>query len=720
MTASSHGMVSSGTLDQSQVFQDFLNICFNEKIEAVVDVQILDCAGADIWVNPDGTAFSANAGQAFTMRGATRRSTEVRNAYMTFGKFYRLVNGVVTYDITRDPCYTFRISDLHFIGCTRFVNIEGAPIVENCSFFATSMSGFYSAFPANWGIGNGVSIATPYTSITHVVETMACNHLQWFNNNTQDGNLYGLELGGILASQCGNMNIIGGRINACDRALEFNVHPVYGIRVSDTVHLIGMHFESNTKEAIKLAGATQANIQGHIRGSAANWDRANYPLMRIETASSRDIQVNSFFTGVDSSSGVAISANSVTGLTVEGHFKRFMTIANLESGVRNYKFDRVSYEQIRSGTEFVIAASVTPWRKSPSVAENVTPVGVMAGLASLNDDFLGDTLNGNWSVFKGSDGACVDFALAGGAGGIISATTGAAGSGTMALNGVQLVWAGLNFLASPGSVSMIWRAKVDNISAVAVFVGLTDLAASLEMPATYSGTTLTANATDCVGFLYDTQSTNDKWVLVGVKNGTPVVKETLVAPVSDTFVSLRIDIDSAGIANYYINGVIQSAPELVTNGGFATDTDWTKGTDWAIDTEILGAVHTAGSTDTLSQAVSVIAGQTYTLRFRVGSRTAGSITASLTGGTPVTGTTRSVNLPFEEDFVAASGNTTLTFTPTSAFNGNLYDVSLIQKGITNAVTVSAPLSPTVAGFSYNVGASRIISADAISIEQARQ
>ena len=49
-------------------------------------------------------------------------------------------------------------------------------------------------------------------------------------------------------------------------------------------------------------------------------------------------------------------------------------------------------------------------------------------------------------------------------------------------------------------------------------------------------------------------------------------------------------------ANWYdVDNPTYTGPELVTNGGFTTDTDWTKGTGWTINTTTGKAVHTQAS-----------------------------------------------------------------------------------------------------------------------------
>lgn len=732
LRASEAGLYDSTTDDQAARLQAFIALCMKNRWECVVDVGNINCAGKEIWVNPDCSAFSASAGTTFTMRGAARRSTEIRNVYITFGKFYRLVSGVPTYDITRDPSNAYKISNMTFRGCARFVNIEGCPSVEDCAFFASSLAGFYTNFPATWGIGDAVSetITTPYSSITHIVELLCCNHMQWINSSILEGSFYGNALSAALCSQMGNLAMIGGRINNCDRGLEFAAHPVYGNQVTENCRITGVHFEANAKEAVKFAGAQQVVLESHIRGSAGYWDRANYPLVRVETGSSFDIQINSTIVGIDSSLGVGISANSTQAIAIGGFFKRLKTAIKLESGVRGYRIENVAMSQVAFGTEYDIHDSARPYYTPPAVAANVSPYGLIKDTVALQDDFLGASLDANWLVSHGSDADCVDFAPASGPGGLIAGTTGDAGSGTMAINGIQVCWAELDFRADAGRLSAAVRLKVSENSGVCLFFGLTDQTGSLEMPFTYTGTTLTANATDAVGFVYDTSSTNDKWTMCGVDSGVGVSFESALNPLDDAYVELRIDIDATGLANFYIDGAVQGQNELVTNGGFVTDSGWTKDANWAIATTaadggggaiifIEAAVHTPGAADAISQAISLVAGQTYTVRFRVFNRTAGSVTASFQGGTPVVGTARSQNLVFEQDFVAASGNTTLAFTASSTFDGAITDVSVTQKGLTGAVSPDVPLTVVVACFSTIVSQPRTVTIDYVSVQQGR-
>ena len=111
--------------------------------------------------------------------------------------------------------------------------------------------------------------------------------------------------------------------------------------------------------------------------------------------------------------------------------------------------------------------------------------------------------------------------------------------------------------------------------------------------------------------------------------------------------------------------------DLITNGDFATVlTPWT-GTNWA--QAAAKALHTAGATAALSQDLTLVSGTTYQIIFTVSGRTAGTITPALGA---VNGTAVSADGTYCQYITAAaSGTVAITFTPTSAFDGNLDDIS---------------------------------------------
>jgi hypothetical protein len=173
----------------------------------------------------------------------------------------------------------------------------------------------------------------------------------------------------------------------------------------------------------------------------------------------------------------------------------------------------------------------------------------------LFDDFLGDVIADQWNVSEGSDSSTsAVFAVNAAVGGVIKGTTGDDATTTMAVNGIQIDSA-LNWKAENGGLFAEARLKISAITDVVLFFGLTDQVSGLEMPFTYSGTTLTSNATDGVGFLFDTNATTDNFKAVGVDTDVDATVQDLgVAPVADTYITLRVEVDADGNAVFLING----------------------------------------------------------------------------------------------------------------------------------------------------------------------
>lgn len=112
--------------------------------------------------------------------------------------------------------------------------------------------------------------------------------------------------------------------------------------------------------------------------------------------------------------------------------------------------------------------------------------------------------------------------------------------------------------------------------------------------------------------------------------------------------------------------------ELVTNGTFSADSDWTKGSGWTISGGV--ATKTAGTASVLSQAISLTAGKMYFVTYQI-TRTAGAVTARFTGGTTVAGSARSYRGSWVDQLVAVTGNTTLEFSADATFAGSVTNVT---------------------------------------------
>ena len=69
---------------------------------------------------------------------------------------------------------------------------------------------------------------------------------------------------------------------------------------------------------------------------------------------------------------------------------------------------------------------------------------------------------------------------------------------------------------------------------------------------------------------------------------------------------------------------------LVTNGTFDTDTDWTKGTGWTIGSGV--ATHAAGTASSFTQSV-LVGGRYYSSTITISNRTLGTVFSSFGNGT---------------------------------------------------------------------------------------
>lgn len=175
----------------------------------------------------------------------------------------------------------------------------------------------------------------------------------------------------------------------------------------------------------------------------------------------------------------------------------------------------------------------------------------------LFDDFLGDVIADQWNVVEGADTTTSDAAINSQIGGVLRLTTGDSSTLTYAGNGIQITQGAFyNWKSANGGLFMEARIKLDAITSVAFFVGFTDLG-TFEAPIESAGSanTITTNATDAVGFMFDTRMSTDNIWLVGVKGNTDATAQNSgVAPVAATFITLRVEVDAAENAIFYING----------------------------------------------------------------------------------------------------------------------------------------------------------------------
>lgn len=116
--------------------------------------------------------------------------------------------------------------------------------------------------------------------------------------------------------------------------------------------------------------------------------------------------------------------------------------------------------------------------------------------------------------------------------------------------------------------------------------------------------------------------------------------------------------------------------ELVTNGEFASDTIWTKGTGWAISGGV--ATKTAGVSSDLEQTVSITENYHYVIEFDISGRTAGKVTPKV-GGTA--GPAYFKNRTQHFAYIQAGSGSLLEFTATSDFDGSIDNVKMHRRAV---------------------------------------
>lgn len=193
------------------------------------------------------------------------------------------------------------------------------------------------------------------------------------------------------------------------------------------------------------------------------------------------------------------------------------------------------------------------------------PVGFQSyvgnkALVHRKDDFEGagqafsTTPTNGWLARKGTTNA-VDWTVTDAAGGTVVGKIGDT-TASMAVSGIQLS-RGLCWKANQDGLYFEARVKLGIITNISVFIGFTDQYSALEMPihSAASANTTTTNATDAVGFMFDTSMTAANWWLVGVANDVDATSQNMTsAPVADTYAYFRIELSTTGVATFYYNG----------------------------------------------------------------------------------------------------------------------------------------------------------------------
>jgi hypothetical protein len=124
--------------------------------------------------------------------------------------------------------------------------------------------------------------------------------------------------------------------------------------------------------------------------------------------------------------------------------------------------------------------------------------------------------------------------------------------------------------------------------------------------------------------------------------------------------------------------VSELAANQITNGTFAADTDWTKGSGWTIAGGVAVATSVANNVG-LTQAQTFTAGKVYKLVYTVSGFVEGGVRVTFIGGTTVASTDRTANGTYTEYLTALTGNVTFSFRSIGTTTLNLDNVTLEEE-----------------------------------------
>ena len=139
------------------------------------------------------------------------------------------------------------------------------------------------------------------------------------------------------------------------------------------------------------------------------------------------------------------------------------------------------------------------------------------------------------------------------------------------------------------------------------------------------------------------------------------------------------DMQSITDPEYVKNGDFsQIGSEIINNGTYDTDINWTKETGWSIANGVASSVD-SGNGEDLQQGVGgkITSGKTYKVEYTISNRVTGGVKTFLSGGGAVQGNTNTANGTYTDYLTAPANNTTFKFTTASGgFTGSIDNVSV--------------------------------------------
>ena len=122
--------------------------------------------------------------------------------------------------------------------------------------------------------------------------------------------------------------------------------------------------------------------------------------------------------------------------------------------------------------------------------------------------------------------------------------------------------------------------------------------------------------------------------------------------------------------------------ELVTNGNFAADSNWTKEAGWSIASG-KASYDASSATNAIYQSIGLTTGSVYKLSFTVVDYTSGSFKGHLSNGN-VTAATDAISANGDYSFNITATGALVLFRNVTSFNGSIDNVSVIEVTEENA------------------------------------
>ena len=207
--------------------------------------------------------------------------------------------------------------------------------------------------------------------------------------------------------------------------------------------------------------------------------------------------------------------------------------------------------------------------------------------------------------------------------------------------------------------------------------------------------------------LFTLPETSDGGTIFEIRGG-PVAGSTIYAWGAHLYRSdLGGMVDNPDRGDSYVPTALRpTGANLVTNGTFDTDSDWTKGTGWSIGSGVASVDGTQTAVSALAQTITVEAGSVYSFRVNIASIASGNLSLSYANGTgsvsPSAYITYTAIGQMERSFVAtASGTVTFNISASSSCVGSV-DNTIVRKSTVNPAT--AAYLPRIGHHVYNSSA----------------